>query len=181
MKKDPTFWIVLIISIIAIVPLACVDFVMAWLYTRPISPSIFIYYALPYLLIMLPFVVVRFNRQKIGLVIAFIFTIALIYYTPWSSRKLFLHDLYSIKPGMSVAEVETRMKLYVIPFEDDTSENPIPISPEANQDVVKEQQDEFHFPDKLVYRHSNNGLFNADLGIVHLKDGIVESVEFEAD
>ena len=82
---------------------------------------------------------------------------------------------------MSVAEVETRMRRYVIPFEDDTSENPIPISSEANQGVVKEQQDEFHLPDKLVYRHSNNGLFNADLGIVHLKDGIVESVEFEAD
>lgn len=181
MKRDMTFWMVLTVSLIAIIPLACIDFAMAWLVTKPISPAIFIYYVLPYLFIILPFVIIRFNKQKMWLVIAFLFFVVLIYYMPWSSRKVFLRDLYSIKSGMSITEVERRMSRYIIPFEDDMPNDLIPTSSDISWDVVKEKQSDTGLVDQLVYRHSNNGLFNADLGIVHFKNGLVESVEFMTD
>jgi hypothetical protein len=115
-KRDFTFWIVLVTAAIALTALAMVDFVWSWIGTWPIAPAIYVRYAYPWLLIMLPFVIFRFNKQKLSVVLTFLLVMSLIFYMPWTTRKTFLRHLSSIKAGMDHAEVERIMNGYIRPF-----------------------------------------------------------------
>ena len=78
-----------------------------------------------------------------------------LFLVPWTTRKPFLRDLYSIKAGMTESEARRIMAAYK--FEGVDAAN------------------------SLVFRHSNETLLNADMGIVAIKDDEVIDIRFLHD
>jgi hypothetical protein len=119
-------------------------------------------------------------------VVAFI---AALYFVPWSSRKPFLHDLYSIRPGMTEAEVRRIMGRYI----EGTGWPAVYGGTPAGTGTLTDlgtggthatgttPAGELTIQSSLVFRHSTDGAFNSDWGIVALKDGKVTGVSFSAD
>lgn len=187
-KRDFTFWIVLVTAAIALMALALVDFAWSWLGTWPIAPAIYVRYAWPWLLIMLPFVIFRFNKQKLGVVLALPLAMALIFYTPWTTRKTFLRHLSSIRAGMDHAEVERIMRGYIRFFgepEGSTEENAqngqVPHATAVGHSIGNKAENEEAATHEHVYKHSNSSAFYQDLGTIKFQDGNVKSVEFSAE
>ena len=81
----------------------------------------------------------------------------------WNDRKPFLRDLYSLRLGMTIDELRQRMGTYL--------NNP---NREDKDPEVKEN-------DEIVYRHSNEAAYNADLGTVQIRNGRVHAVGYSAD
>jgi hypothetical protein len=116
----------------------------------------------------------RHPRRQLGRLVTLIsicLVAAILYLTPWSSRNAFLKDLYSIKPGMTVAEVQAIMRGYI-------PGTGFPSNPFAEKPAPP---GELTIQGALVFRHSEEPAYNADWGIVNLRDGRVTSVEFSAD
>lgn len=65
----------------------------------------------PLVLLVMPFVVWRVRPYKVGLYTGIVASLILLWLTP-SSREVFQRHLYSIAPGMSVAQVLQIMKPY---------------------------------------------------------------------
>jgi len=178
----------LVTAAVALTALAMVDFVWSWLGTWPIAPTIYVRYAWPWLLIMLPFVIFRFNKQKLGVVLALPLAMTLIYYTPWTTRKPFLRHLSSIRAGMDHAEVERIMRGYTRPFgepegspEENAQNDQVPHATAAGHSIGNKAENEEAAADEHVYKHSNSSAFYQDLGIIKFQDGKVKSVEFSAE
>jgi hypothetical protein len=103
------------------------------------------------------------NRLKLlGLVYCLI---AALYFIPWSSQKYFLRRLYSIQPGMTEEDARKRMAGYM--------QGQIGSPPGTVQSEL--------IGNALFFRHSNDGAYNADVGVVEFKDGKVVKVEFHPD
>lgn len=99
-------------------------------------------------------------------------TLAL-YFVPWTTRKPFLETLDSIRPGMPVAEVLTRMRGYKLGTGWPNPGGPPEVTtPERARALTR---------GRLFFRHSDEPAFNADWGIVDVRDGRVVSVEFSPD
>ncbi len=109
------------------------------------------------------------GRLAVFSVICLVTTV--LYLVPWSSRNGFLKRLYSIKPGMTVNEARQIMAGYI----DGTG---WPANPLVKS---REPSGEFTIPGTLVFRHSNDGAYNSDWGIVHIRKGRVIKVEFRLD
>lgn len=114
---------------------------------------------------------------------------ALLYLVPWSSRKPFLRDLGRIEIGMTQGEVEEIMAGYIRGTGWPAS--PAGTRPEAGflADVSSGARyateptagGELAFRDSFVFRHSDDGAFNSDWGVVRFHDGRVAAVEFLPD
>jgi hypothetical protein len=104
------------------------------------------------------------SRRWIALIAVNALILAL-FLVPWSSRKPFLRDLYSIKPGMTVAEAKRIMAGYK-----QGTGFPMPNSTQ-----------EFSLAGAIVFRHSDDGAFNADWGVVTIAGGKVVDVRFDPD
>ncbi len=89
-----------------------------------------------------------------------------IYRTPWNTRKPFLRDFRTIQPGMTVAEARGIMARHIVG-------TCWPSHPGSDT--------ELQLQNSMVYRHSDEGEFNADWGIVRIRDGRVVGTEFSAD
>ena len=113
----------------------------------------------------------RDQPQGLVTLISICVVAAILYLTPWSSRNGFLKHLRSIKPGMTVTDVNGIMRGYM-------QGTGIPPNPFA---VPPSPPGQSTFQGALVFRHSEEPAYNADWGIVNLKDGRVTSVEFSAD
>ena len=119
-------------------------------------------------------------------VVAFI---AALYFVPWSSRKPFLHDLYSIQPGMSEADVRRIMGRYmegtgwpaVYGGSPAGSGTLTDLGTGATHATGTTSSGEMTIQSSLVFRHSTDGAFDSDWGIVEFKDGRVTGVSFSAD
>lgn len=98
--------------------------------------------------------------------------LAVLWLVPWSSRKVFLHDLSRVKPGMSRAQVEEILGGYL--HGTGWPANPFWSSNES-------PSGELEIRGAQVFRHSNDGRFNSDWGVVHFEDDRVRSVEFLYD
>lgn len=110
-----------------------------------------------------------------------------VWLVPWTSRKRFLGDFYKVRLGMSVAECESIMRGYMkgtgwpaLPgsrsggsLADLSSGSTFVTSVSANGELVLEGC--------IVYRHSNDGSYNSDWGVVKILDGKVVNVEFLPD
>jgi len=103
---------------------------------------------------------------------------------PWTSRKPFLRRLYSIEPGMTYDEVLERMDDYMLgtglpanPFLEDASGG----YPRDYGQVVVSESFVAQMSGSLCFRHSDEGSFNRDFGIVVFDAGRVVKVRFEAD
>jgi hypothetical protein len=97
------------------------------------------------------------HRKRLAALIAVNALIVGLFLIPWTTRKPFLRQLYSIKPGMSVDEVKKIMA-----------------------GVVEETYDG---PGRsLCFRHSiHDWRFNADIGVVTFHEGKVVDVQFLPD
>jgi hypothetical protein len=94
----------------------------------------------------------------------------ILYKIHWNTRKPFLIELGHVRIGMTAQEVDGVMNRYI------KGSGIAPVgrfgSDENGQLMLKES---------IVYRHSNDGAFNADWGVVTFKDGKVTNVEFLPD
>lgn len=85
---------------------------------------------------------------------------------PWSSRKAFLAQFYSITPGMSWHEVQTIMDGYRI-------------GPGRKWELLG---GDLYGEDAIVFRHSNLPWYDSDFGLVRFdRQGRVVSSEFLPD
>jgi hypothetical protein len=115
--------------------------------------------------------------------------IAALYFVNWTTRKPFLRDLHRVRPGMAEAEVRQIMGRYMEgtgwpanPFESETNKGSLLIagSPRRYATTIS-PSGQMAIRDALVFRHSNDGAFNSDFGIVSFSNGTVVRVEFSPD
>lgn len=81
----------------------------------------------------------------------------------WNARKPFLRDIYRVRVEMTVGEVKQIMRGYL--------NKPEPEDPDPNT-----QPD-----DTIIYRPDNEPDYNADWGIITIRAGKVQAVEYSAD
>lgn len=127
---------------------------------------------------------------RIGILAAVIAVITTLYFVEWTSRKPFLRDLARVRAGMTEVEVRHIMARYI----EGTGWPALPGSSPSNApgtlNIVGNSSQystgaapsgEMVIRDSLVFRHSNDGSFNSDWGIISLSRGRVVSVEFSPD
>ena len=115
--------------------------------------------------------------------------IGVLYLVPWTSRKPFLRDLYSIEVGMDEAQVRQIMAGYI-----EGTGWPAR-APGATQDVqqvidpmgggtyatARTAAGDMGVVDSIVFRHSTDAHFNSDWGIVKFQARRVVHVSFSPD
>jgi hypothetical protein len=112
-----------------------------------------------------------------------------LYFVPWSSRKPFLHDLYSIQPGMTEADVRRVMGRYKEGTGWPAAYGGMPAGTGTLTDLGTGSTHatgttpagEMTIQDSLVFRHSTDGAFDADFGIVTFRNSRVVEVSFSPD
>jgi hypothetical protein len=109
-------------------------------------------------------------------------------YADWNSRRPFIRDLLRIRTGMTVADVEAIMSGYMKgtglswpPIWDDKPKGFNSVSPATSGAVIKGENGEMKLAGSLVYRHSTDGAYNADWGVVGFENEKVITVEFLPD
>ncbi len=133
---------------------------------------------------------VRSQLLRIGSLVAVIAVIATLYLVEWTTRKPFLRDLDRIRVGMTEAEVRYIMGGYMEGSgwpanRFDTSTNATStltdVGSGSQYATTTSPSGEMVIRDSLVFRHSTDGAFNSDWGIVSLSGGRVVRVEFSPD
>lgn len=156
-----------------------------------LSPWAYLCYAVLWSLAFSPFLVRRSSGSYRILFLVFLGLLLAAYFVPWTSRKRFLRDLYSIKPGMSVETAEQIMSRYP----EGTGLPPLPngFMSSAYQPTLtdagsghsysmsSQPAEQVVLKDALVYRHSESERFNGDWGIVEVQSGRVVRVTFSMD
>ncbi len=111
-----------------------------------------------------------------------------LFLVPWNSRKPFLNDLYRIRPGMNEAQVRKIMGQYMegtgwpaVYGEDGPGERSLTGLGSGGSDSPTEPDDQLVIQNPVVFRHSDDGAYNADWGIVKFEGGHVVSVDFSRD
>ena len=120
-------------------------------------PVIWWLYAIFCTLLLLQIFVTLKNRWSFktqGIPLLGIFFASVLYFTNWSIRKPFVQDLLSIKGGMSKDMAKRIMAGYIIAYDKN---------------------------DSICFRHTDDGAYNADLGIVELTNNKVNKVTFLSD
>ena len=115
----------------------------------------------------------------LGLLLAWV-----MYLVPWTSRKPFLRALDQVVVGMDETEVRAVMGDYLegTGWPDLSNEPAEPVGGDGEPRTVSvETHGELEIDGSLVFRHSNDGRFNADWGIVEFDGGRVSGVRFSAD
>jgi hypothetical protein len=115
---------------------------------------------------------------------------AVLYFVDWTTRKPFLRDLDRVRVGMTEAEVRRIMGRYM----EGTGWPALPGSSPTNgpgtlnivgsgshYSTETSSSGQLTIRDSLVFRHSNDGAFGSDWGIVSLSSGRVVRVEFSPD
>lgn len=84
-------------------------------------------------------------------------------YIDWNPRKPFLRALYQIRIGMTVSEVRKTMAGYL------------------DKPNLKDPEPDIEETDSIIYRPSGDPKYNADWGIVTIRNGKVQGVEYSSD
>ena len=106
----------------------------------------------------------------------------------YTSRKAFLRDFYSIKVGMSQNEVQSIMGKYIT----GTGWPAYGMNPGDHGELAEagsnrefqttaNQQGELELRNSVVYRHSRDGRYDSDWGVVKFENGRVVGIEFLPD
>lgn len=132
-------------------------------------------------------------RRQIGRLSALaslITVVATLYFVDWTTRKPFLRDLDRIRVGMTEAEVRRIMGRYLEgtgwpanPFDPSTNATSTltDLGSGSQYSTTASPSGEMVVRDSLVFRHSNDGAFNSDWGIISFAGGRVVGVEFSPD
>jgi len=172
-------------STVALVLFAFAEVLLAW----PVAWWLYVLLALALLLGLLRPVPAGQQRARLLVFALLIAITAGLYRVPWTSRKPFLRDLYSIRVGMNEAQVRQIMDGYI-----EGTGWPARV-PGATQDVqrvidpmgggtyatARSAAGDMGVVDSIVFRHSTEAHFNSDWGIVKLQDGRVVDVSFSPD
>jgi hypothetical protein len=152
------------------------------------SATIFIGYGLFCTLILLPLLLWKASWLKFVCYALMILSLGVLYFVPWNSRKLFLRDFEKICIGMTVSQVEMIMGDYIkgTGWQALRSTDPSPATPtELSSDITMKTSDnppgDLEIQDSIVYRHSNEGAFNSDWGVVKFEAGKVVGKTFLPD
>ncbi len=168
-------------------------FAAAWQFVIPAYIPLYAYllYALLCSLVFLPFLLAgRFRRTKVTFQVVFVITVVLLWFFPMSSRQPFLRDLSSVRPGMTVAQVNAIMGKYMKgtgwppnPFDSGASSpNTLTVLPHGSTHQTKtNNKGEMEIADAITYRHSDEAEYNSDWGVVSFKNGRVVKTEFMPD
>jgi hypothetical protein len=114
-------------------------------------------------------------REKLlilGLLVTVLFSVRCV---DWNSRKPFLKDFYRVREGMTVEQVEQIMRDYM----GGTCQPEHPLGLPAGESAV--EADVLAVPDRAVYRHTDEGWGNSDLGEITFEQGRVARTEFLPD
>ena len=131
----------------------------------------------------------RSQLARIGALVGVIAVIATLYTVEWTSRKPFLRDLDQIRVGMTEAEVRQIMGRYMegsgwpaIPGSSTNAPGTLKIvGGDSQYSTETSPSGQMVIRGSLVFRHSNDGAFNSDWGIISLSSGRVVNVEFSPD
>lgn len=129
------------------------------------------------------------KKRTVGTFVAYSLAIAILmvlHLMPWTSRKPFMQQLAKVQIGMTQAEVDQIMDGYMRgtgwpanPFADVA---PLTEVSSGTSLVAENSRDgELTIRDTVVFRHSNDGRFNSDWGVVTFRDDKVISVVFMPD
>jgi signal transduction histidine kinase len=132
---------------------------------------------------------VRSQIGRVGVLVAIIAVVAAFYFVDWTTRKPFLRDLDRIRVGMTETEVRQIMGRYMegsgwpaIPGSSTNASGTLNIiGSDSQYSTETSPSGEMGIRDSLVFRHSNDGAFNSDWGVISLSSGRVVSVEFSPD
>jgi hypothetical protein len=146
------------------------------------------FYGLSGLLVILP-VVIRPSHLSAFVAVALIGFLIAFHLVPWTSRKPFLHQLNKVRPGMTEAEVRVIMTGYkegtgwpAAPWQPPGFKGTLEAPGSSNTfRTVTDTNSRIALIDSLVFRHSDDGRFNSDWGVVEFKDGRVIRVQFMPD
>lgn len=115
----------------------------------------------------------------------FMLGMAVLLFVPWTSRQIFVKDLNSVRPGMTTVQVEAMMGRYMKgtgwPGFDHGGGGLTDLGTGSTNKMKPSNSGEIELDNALVYRHSNEGEYNSDWGIVHFQNGRVVNVEFSPD
>jgi hypothetical protein len=115
------------------------------------------------------------GRERLLILGLFIVVLVSMSFVDWNSRKPFLRDLYRVEQGMTVEQVEQLMADYTI----GTGWPACPlglVATEPASETLRPSQ-----PDRLVYRHTDEGWGNSDWGEVRFENGRVVEIHFLPD
>jgi energy-coupling factor transporter transmembrane protein EcfT len=129
---------------------------------------------LPYRTLVIPFAAIAFGW--------------LLFFVPWSSRKPFLTDLYSIRSGMNERQVREIMSGYIegtgwpaVYGGETPGEGTLNDLGSGASYSTTSADGKLAIKDAIVFRHSNDGAYGSDWGIVTFENGRVVSVDFSPD
>ncbi len=152
------------------------------------SAAMFTFYGLFWAVVLAPFLFCHPTRIKFGIFAGLIICLATLYLVPWNSRKPFLRDLEKVQIGMTVDQVEVIMGQYM----KGTGWPAMPGSSAPTGQLVEagsgitiatsnSPSGELVIQNSITYRHSNDGAFNSDWGVVKFKNGKVVAKKFMPD
>ncbi|MCD6049652.1 MAG: hypothetical protein K0Q55_1055 [Verrucomicrobia bacterium] len=169
---------------------------LAWLafyelgFAYPAAWWLYLSVALMFAAALIRHLPVRQQLGRLGVLIAIIVFILQLYFVDWTTRKPFLRDLDRIQVGMTESEVRHIMEGYLegtgwpaLPGSNPTNApGTLNIVGSGSQySTATSPTGQLTIRDSLVFRHSNDGAFNSDWGIISLSSGKVISVEFHPD
>jgi hypothetical protein len=181
--EHPSILTVIVLSALGILVASFLELVCVWC----LSLRQFIYIGLICTASQLPFLLYRASVRKTCVNILFWSALMLLFLVPWNGRKVFLRDLDKVHAGMTANEVETIMGKYMkgtgwpVPAEDKSAPVLTDVATGRRNQTYRTDSGELGIKDAVVYRHSNEGAFNSDWGIVHFEDGRVTGTEFSPD
>jgi hypothetical protein len=147
-------WVVISVSIILLVFCALIEMLIG----GPITASIYLPLAIIYSGAIGFERPILQHRKRLAALVAANAVVLALFLVPWTTRKPFLRDLYSIKPGMSVAEARKIMARWV------------------------DESRGIDTGNSISFRHSiHDARFNADFGQVDIQNGKVVGVWFSPD
>lgn len=127
----------------------------------PLTTGMVVIYGLICSFLFVPFVLLDRSPARILLIACFYFGMVAIHLVPWNARKPFWRDLRTIRPGMTVEQVDAIMEQWVI--------DPFPTN--VHNMVFRDGED------FILYRPGvRDGRFREDYGLVRFQEGRVRSV-----
>jgi hypothetical protein len=178
------------VALIAIATIALTLFALCELgLAYPVSWWLYLALGVVFIAALIRPIEVRAQFGRLGVLAAIIAGIAALYFVDWTTRKPFLRDLDRIRVGMSEAEVRHIMGRYkegsgwpAIPGSSSNAPGTLNIvGSDAQYSTETSPSGQMVIRDSLVFRHSDDGAFNSDWGIISLSSGRVVRVEFSPD